>query len=136
MAPSTSPLAKVSYSCDTIHGERFIVDVIRGVGPPFNPQAVTAEFAALLRQYGVSKVTGDNYSAEWVTQAFRNCSVTYERSEKSALQLYLEALPSFARGAISLPDHAPLIRELRGLERRTSRAGRGQVSHAPAGKPR
>jgi hypothetical protein len=45
----------------------------------------------------------------------------------------IEMLPMFAREQVSLPDHAQLIRELRGLERRTSRMGRDTVSHPPGG---
>ena len=48
-------------------------------------------------------------------------------------QLYLEALPQFMRQSISLPNHPKLIRELRLLERRTSRAGRDVVDHGAHG---
>ena len=37
------------------------------------------------------------------------------------------------RQAISVPDHPKLIRELRLLERRTSRAGRDIIDHGRAG---
>jgi hypothetical protein len=47
--------------------------------------------------------------------------------------LYLEALPFFMRGAVSIPDHASLIRELRLLERRVSRSGRDAVDHGTGG---
>jgi hypothetical protein len=47
--------------------------------------------------------------------------------------LYLEALPLFARGAVSLPNHSQLIRELRLLERRTHRSGKDSVDHGSGG---
>jgi hypothetical protein len=47
---------------------------------------------------------------------------------------YLEALPAFMREQISLPDDPQLIRELRGLERSTSRMGRDSVTHPPGGR--
>ncbi len=50
-----------------------------------------------------------------------------------ASSLYLEALPAFMREQISLPDHPILIRELRQLERHTSRTGRDSVTHPPGG---
>jgi hypothetical protein len=52
-------------------GERFIVDVIRGKAPPFDPALVTKEFAQLAREYGVHAVIGDAYSGEWVRGAWR-----------------------------------------------------------------
>jgi hypothetical protein len=114
-------------------GDRAIIDVIRGRHPPFDPQSVTAEFAALAKQYRVTKVTGDNYSADWVTTAFKDCGVRYQRSERPKSQLYLECLPLFTRGLITIPDHARLTRELRLLERRTHRSGKDSVDHGRNG---
>ena len=54
-------------------------------------------------------------------------------SDLPASALYLEALPMFMREQISLSDHPQLIRELRALERRTSRMGRDSVTHPPGG---
>jgi hypothetical protein len=115
-----------AYTIAIAHKEsdRVIIDAIRGRHPPFDPQSVTAEFAALAKQYRVTKVTGDNYSADWVTTAFKDCSVRYQRSERPKSQLYLECLPLFTRGLITIPDHARLTRELRLLERRTHRSGK------------
>ena len=63
---------------------RFVVDVIQGRAPPFNPAEVTAEYARLVQDYGVSKVIGDNYAGEWVSQAWRDNGMDYERSEMPA----------------------------------------------------
>jgi len=45
----------------------------------------------------------------------------------------LEALPLFSRGVVRIPDHPKMLRELRLLERRTSRLGRDVVDHGKAG---
>lgn len=68
-----------------------------------------------------------------VVSAFREHGITYTPSDKSKSELYLEALPLFTRGAISIPDHAPLVRELRLLERQTHRGGRDTVDHPRRG---
>jgi hypothetical protein len=114
-------------------GERVVCDVIRGRRPPFDPQAVTAEYAALAKGYGCRRVVGDNYSAEWVARAFTGCGASYERSDLPRSGLYLEGLPLFTRGNVSIPDHAQLLRELRLLERRTSRLGRDSIDHGKTG---
>ena len=114
-------------------GESFVVDALRGRVPPFDPQAVVEEFAQLLKAYKIYTITGDGYSAEWAVAAFRDAGVTYERSELNKSQLYLEALPHFMRCAISIPDHPKLLRELRLLERRTSRMGKDVVDHGRNG---
>jgi hypothetical protein len=112
---------------------RFLCDVLRGKEPPFDPQVVTREYAVLARDYRCLKIIGDAYSADWVVSAFRESGATYECSEKSRSDLYLEGLPSFARGLVSLPEHRRLGRELRLLERHVSRAGRDRVDHGRGG---
>jgi hypothetical protein len=111
----------------------FICDVIRGVRPPFDPQEVVREFCQLLADYRVRRVYGDNYSAAWVETASRDQGIRYVRSEQSKSQIYLNTLPLFTRAAISIPDHPPLIRELRLLERQVHKGGRDTVDHPRRG---
>jgi hypothetical protein len=113
--------------------DRVIADVVRGRRPPFDPQQVTAEFAQLAKQYRVRRVVGDNYSAEWVSRAFGGCGLIYERADLPRSGLYVEGLPLFMRSLVSIPDHAPLLRELRLLERRVSRLGRDTIDHGRNG---
>src|SRR6267143_1121148 len=123
-----------SFTLAIAHNEngRLILDVCRSRRPPFDPQKVTAEYSLLLKQYGLARVTGDRYSAEWVVSAHRANGIYYEVSQRSASEIYLEALPRFATGAIQLLDNRPLLTELRQLERFTG-AGRDRVDHPPRG---
>ncbi len=94
---------------------------------------MTKGYAELLREYGLSTITGDNYAAEWVETAFRTlasgmCAPTSRRARCISKRRRL-----FARGGISLPNHAVLLRELRLLERRTHRSGRDTVDHGAHG---
>jgi outer membrane biogenesis lipoprotein LolB len=57
----------------------------------------------------------------------------YTRSEQVTSQLYLESLPLWVRGLVSIPDHKRLTRELRLLERRTHRRGKDTVDHVVLG---
>jgi hypothetical protein len=122
--------------CMTIghrEGTRFIADVVVGQAPKFNPVEVTERFAQIVRAYRCTRVTGDNYAGEWVADAWRSQGLAYERADLPASQLYQEAVPLFTREEISIPDHPQLIRELRLLERRTSRMGRDAITHPPGG---
>jgi len=110
-------------------GETLVADVVTGRAPPFDPHNVVADYARLLREYGVGVLVGDNYSAGWADRAWRDCGVQFKRSELNKSQLYLESLPLWMRGAIRIPDHARLLRELRLLERRVSPLGRDIVDH-------
>lgn len=114
-------------------GEQIVADVIRGRRPPFDPKEVVAEFAGLARDYGCTEIVGDNYAGEWVAQAFADAGLVYRRADMAKSGLYLEMLPIFMRGAVSIPDHPVLVRELRLLERRTTRSGKDSVDHPQSG---
>jgi hypothetical protein len=114
-------------------GERCVVDLVRGAAPPFDPMETTKGYAALLSAYGIQRVTGDNFAQEWVSGAWRSCGVSYEQSKLVRSDIYLECLPTFTRGLVSLPDHPRLLRELRLLERHTHRSGRDTVDHGRHG---
>jgi hypothetical protein len=115
-------------------GEHAVVDALRGTVGKFDPEGVTREYAALLKQvYGVHQVVGDAYAAEWVASTWQKFGVSYVRAERPRSELYLECIPLFARGLVRLPNHAKLLRELRLLERHTHRSGRDSVDHPRGG---
>jgi hypothetical protein len=114
--------------------ETFVADVIRGRLAPFSdPRAIAQEYTKLAREYGCSKITGDHFAAEWVASAFRDAGMRYETSPLRKSDLYLEMLPHFNRAAVEIPNFEPLLRELRGLERRVHRSGKDSVDHGDRG---
>jgi hypothetical protein len=52
-----------SYTLAVGHkeGAHFVIDLVRGTGGKFDPDLVTQEYAALLREYRAFQVTGDSY---------------------------------------------------------------------------
>jgi hypothetical protein len=113
--------------------ERLVLDVLRGITPPFDPSVVVKEFATILKSYRCDRVTGDHYSGQWVVESFEKEGVTYRHSDRNKSELYLETLPLFAQGCIDLVDYQRLTMELMQLERRTARSGKDSVDHAPGG---
>ena len=128
-------VGKDSYTLSIAHkeGDNFVVDLIRGTKGAFDPQVVTEEYAALLKEYRIGAIVGDHYGAEWVKSTWSRCNITYTRSDLPKSAIYLEAMPLFTRGLVRLPDHPTLIRELRLLERRTHRGGKDSVDHPKNG---
>ena len=122
-----------SYTIAVAHVEDGIgiLDCLREVRPPFSPEAVTSEFADLLKSYRITKVSGDRYAGEWPREQFRKHGITYEPSEDPKGVLYLNLLPLLNSGKVRLLGNRRLIAQLVGLERRTSRAGRDSIDHAP-----
>jgi hypothetical protein len=114
-------------------GDRVVVDVIRGKPAPHDPHSVTAEFAALAREYRCHTVTADAYAKGWVRGAFEAHGVEYRQSKLARSELYLEGLPLFARGQVRIPSHDTVLREMRLLQRRVAKSGKDSVDHGVGG---
>lgn len=114
-------------------GTRAVLDLTREVKPPYSPEAVTTEFAGLLKAYGLSEVTGDRFGGEWCREPFRRHGIDYRLSESSKSELYLAMVPALNSGRVSLLENDRAVDQLVSLERRTSRGGRDTVDHPPGG---
>jgi hypothetical protein len=106
------------------------LDALRESRPPFDPDLVCAEFAQLLKQYRVMRITGDKFAGVWPVAAFARVGISYEQSARPKSELYQSLLPLLNSGRVSLLDDRRLIAQLVGLERRTARGGRESIDHA------
>lgn len=110
-----------------------ILDLVREVKPPFSPDSVVAEFAAVLKSYQITELVGDNYAAEWNAGAFREHSIRYRVSESDRSAIYRELLPLINGGTVSLLDNDRLVNQLCALERRVARSGKDTINHPDRG---
>ena len=108
-----------------------VLDALREFRPPFSPEAVVVEIAALLKSYKVSRVTGDRYGGEWPRERFRLSGIKYDISERPKSDIYRDSLPLLNSGKLELLDNKRLASQLVGLERRTARGGRDSIDHGP-----
>ena len=108
-----------------------ILDAVREIRPPFSPEQAVQDFAATLRSYHISRVTGDHYGGEWPRERFRLAGIEYALSEQPKGEIYLNSLPLLNSGKVQLLDHQRLISQFIGLERRTARSGRDSIDHSP-----
>jgi len=113
--------------------EQGVLDCLRERRPPFSPDDVCAEFAAVLKTYRVYQVHGDHYAGEWPRERFRVHGIEYTPAEHTKSELYLELLPRVNAGRVELLDETRLRAQLLGLERRTARSGKDSVDHPPGG---
>ncbi|MHC2247841.1 hypothetical protein [Bradyrhizobium elkanii] len=111
-----------------------VLDAVREVRAPFSPDDAVAEFATLLKSYGIRSVRGDRYGAEWVSQAFKKAGIEYRPADLSKSEIYRDLLPRLNSGEVDLLDNRRLVAQLLGLERRTARGGRDTIDHAPGAK--
>jgi hypothetical protein len=105
---------------------------VREVKPPFSPDGLVAEFAALLKAYGISAVWGDRYAGIWPRERFAVHGVSYQVPKQSASDLYTALLPVLNSHRAELPDNPRLISQLCQLERHAG-STKDNVRHPPGG---
>lgn len=123
-----------SYTVAISHKDekgRCILDVARERVSPFDPFDVTKEYAELARKYFCPTVTGDRYSPGWVAGAFKQQGIDYQVCELTKSQLLIECLALVNSRMCELPDHARLLAQFTGLQRRVGPSGRDSVDHRP-----
>lgn len=110
-------------------GDMAILDCLRVVSPPFNPDEVTRQFAETLRSYGVHQLRGDRYGGVWPIERFQTHGIEYLVSDKTKNEIYQQGLPLLMGRRVELLDHTKLRTQLVCLERKTSSAGRDIIDH-------
>ncbi len=116
-----------------LEGKVAVLDCVRERRPRFSPEAVIAEFADTISSYRIGTVTSDRWAPGFTKEAFARHGITHVPSAKTASELYVEFLPRCNSGEVSLLDHQRLIAQLIDLERRTSAAGKDNITH-PEGR--
>lgn len=131
--PSGGAADAMTLGIAHLEGERRVLDCLAEVKPPFSPEAVVKDFAALLKVYGVAMVTGDRYGGEWPRERFRVHGIEYLVADKPRSDLYRELLPLLMSGTVDLLDDPRMLAQLAALERRKGRGGRDTIDHPPGG---
>jgi hypothetical protein len=108
---------------------RAILACLIEIFPPFDPAVATKEICATLKAYGVVKVVGDRYSANWVASEYSRNGVSYEASEQDRSAIYANFLPLLTSGRARLLESQRLVGQLCNLERKTTPGGKDQISH-------
>jgi hypothetical protein len=129
--PSGGSSDSMTMAVAHAEGDKVVLDCVAERRPPFSPDGVVSEFAETFRSYRVRTIHGDRYAGEWPRERFRASGIEYRVAEKSRSDLYLSFLPLLNSGRVALIDNQRMVAQLAGLERRTSRAGRDSVDHAP-----
>ena len=111
-----------SFALAVPHGPRTGFSSMRFCEPRplFSPDTVDGDFAALLKSYRVSRVTGDRYAGEFPRELFRKHGIAYELAKQTKSELFRDLLPLLNSGRIVLPCNDCLQGQIVGLERRTS----------------
>ncbi len=106
---------------------RVVVDVARERRAPHQPAEVAAEFAGIVKGYGLRSVTGDRYGGQWPVEAYAAEGISYELADRTSSELYLAMMPLFSDHKVELPDNERLRNQFLSLMRRTNSGGRDSV---------
>jgi hypothetical protein len=124
-----------SFTCAVAHreGDVAVLDFILEVPSPFDTTSAVAQVAAVLRQYRLGSVMGDNHAVGFVIAELLRHNIRFEPRPTGMDRsvLYLETLPLFSAGTqrVRLLDNKKLIAQYAGLERRTLPSGHERVDH-------
>jgi hypothetical protein len=110
-----------------------ILDHLQIVDSPHEPALAVAQFCETLARFGIDRVTGDRYAANWVVNAFNARGIHYEASEIDKSAIFNECSALFAEQRVELVDDKRLLIELRLLERRPRAGGRPDAIDHPRG---
>lgn len=110
---------------------RIIIDVLRARRG--TPADITAEYAAILRDYGITTARADRYAGSWPADEFARLGITVEPSDQAKSGLYIDTLAALNSGQVELPPDDRMVVQFTALERRTARGGRDSVDHPPGG---
>lgn len=110
-------------------GNVAVLDLIKDTPAPHNPYRVVSEMVQILNQWGIRRVTGDAYSAEFASAAFMDHNIQYRKCERNKSALYADLLPLLSSGRVELLDNDRMIKQLCQLERRTRTGGKDVIDH-------
>ena len=94
--------------------------------PPFNPRDAVRKFAGILKEYGISAVTGDRYAGETFQQDFLDHGIVYRVASSTKSQIYEALEPRINADEVELLDVPRLIEQLLGLVARGTK-----IDHLP-----
>jgi hypothetical protein len=106
-----------------------VLDVLRERKPRFVPAQVIAEYAELLKAWGITEVQSDKYTVGFHEAEWRRHGIRLIACERTTSENYLHALPLLLAGRARLVDNTTLRNQLASLERRVGAGDRETVSH-------
>jgi len=106
-----------------------MVDLVRERKPRFVAANVIADYANILRTFGISEVVSDNYAAGFSADEWARNGIRFRACDNTTAENFLCALPLLTSKRGRLVDDATLRKQLSGLQRRVV-AGNETVGHA------
>lgn len=130
MSGGSSDDACLAIAHRDIDGKAILDRVLnQGSRPPFDPAVSVKRFVAVLKEYRIGSVTGDQYAGQTFSSAFVNLGIAYVVSELSKSEIYESIEPHFNAGTITLLDVQELESQFLGLVWRGSKIDHPDGEH-------
>ena len=100
--PSGGSVDSMTMAIAHKSGDVAILDCIRERKAPFSPEAVVAEFCALMKTYGLHSCVGDRWGGEFCREPFRKLGVAYNLSDRPASEIYRDSIASINSGKVEI----------------------------------
>jgi hypothetical protein len=110
-------------------GDKVITDAARERKPPFSPEDCVKQFSDVIKSYGLTTATADNFAGGWVRERFAVHGVDVTKASMTKSVIYLAFLPIINSHRVELFDLPRFASQLCGLQRFTSRGGHEVVDH-------
>ena len=104
-------LAIAAYDTERRVAVLCAADVADG-GSTFNPRDAVRKFAAALKSWGLSQVTGDAYAGQTFRRDFEDLGISYSVSTRSKAEIYDDFEPRLNAGEVELLDDGKLQEQL------------------------
>jgi hypothetical protein len=111
-----------------LEGDIVILDLVRERRPRFVAYAVIAEWAQILRSYGIYEIHGDRFAFGLFAAEWGKHHIMAREPEHTTSEIYLRGLPLVLGRRVRLLDNPRLRDQLLSLERRLV-DGHEQVDH-------
>jgi hypothetical protein len=105
------------------------LDAVRERRPPFVPAQIVAEFAELMKFYGVYECHGDRVGGGFHSDELLRNGIVFVPSEWTTSEVYQRCLPILLARRAHLLDSAVLRQQISSLERRVTVARHETISH-------
>lgn len=106
-----------------------VLDLLWEKEAPFSTTEAVKEVTDLLKEYGLRRVTGDNFGGRVYQDMFRENGVTYSICKQRRTELYANLLPLINSNRCVLPNDAKLRNQFLLLDRRSLASGREIIDH-------
>ena len=110
-------------------GGKIVLDAVREVRAPFDPDEVTRQFAFELRRYRRARGGRGPLRGRVAGVAVPGVRYSVRQAERDKSEIYRLCIPLLMSGTVELLDLPVLARQMLALERRTTRTGKELIDH-------